>query len=99
MAHAFALFLLVVLSTLVLEAHGSTFSQPMNTQNGYCEGSVFGRIPVGEVSYDDTNCIKYTCSPWQISGEGCSGIQPSESCQLIKGFGHFPDCCPKLLCT
>ncbi|KFM65639.1 hypothetical protein X975_12944, partial [Stegodyphus mimosarum] len=87
MTLAFALFLLFVITTSVLETHGSTFSQPMNTQHGYCEGRAFGRIAVGEVGYDDTNCLKYTCSPWEISGEGCNKIQPPEGCQLVKGSG------------
>ncbi|GFT82478.1 hypothetical protein TNCV_3350541 [Trichonephila clavipes] len=79
--------------------NGSTYLEPANTENGYCEVDGLLRIPVGETGYNDKECEAIECSSKDMSGMSCGSILSSDpNCFLVKGEGHYPDCCPRPKC-
>ncbi|GFT82473.1 transposable element Tcb1 transposase [Trichonephila clavipes] len=65
----------------------------------YCEieGSI--RIPVGQTGYDDKKCEIIECVSGFQSVAGCgSSLSRDPNCFLVKGEGHYPDCCPRPKC-
>ncbi|XP_055924565.1 toxin-like protein 14 [Argiope bruennichi] len=66
-----------------------------DTSGGYCEGD-FGKIKVGETSYNDEKCQKILCGKSMHIIQGCGSATVkglSENCQLVSNSGHYPHCC------
>ncbi|XP_015924724.1 toxin-like protein 14 [Parasteatoda tepidariorum] len=99
MTHSCCIFLLLGLSIFLPNVECYTYIEPLNTDNGYCEKEDFGKIPVGETRYNDEKCERGTCSSGSLDGAGCGVIFASPGCEVQQGSGHYPDCCPFLVCT
>ncbi|GFX31411.1 hypothetical protein TNCV_432541 [Trichonephila clavipes] len=82
--------------------NGYKYSEYLNTDNGYCESEGSERIPVGENRFSNKYCELIVCTPGFRHIEGC--VQKilryisHENCTLVKGEGHYPDCCPYFKC-
>ncbi|XP_035231330.1 toxin-like protein 14 [Stegodyphus dumicola] len=98
MARWLFLFVLAVIAVSVLEVHGSVFHKSVNTDNGFCEDPEYGRIPIGGTGYNDEKCRRYSCSEGAISGASCGAQDAPAGCSLVRGTGHYPDCCPRVRC-
>ncbi|XP_035230320.1 U-scoloptoxin(16)-Er6a-like [Stegodyphus dumicola] len=94
-------YVLILLTAIITAVQGHVFYETVNTDDGFCEGEDYGRIPVGGISYNNRKCIRYTCNDGQIIRSECTiqGIQgfPAD-CRLVRRRGHFPDCCPIVRC-
>ncbi|XP_035213834.1 toxin-like protein 14 [Stegodyphus dumicola] len=98
MARWFVFFTFALMVTVILEVHGDVFVQQLNTDSGFCEGQEYGRIQVGEVSYNDEKCLQFSCTEGFLHRIGCGQINVPGGCHVVEGAGHYPDCCPKVDC-
>ncbi|GFR31512.1 hypothetical protein TNCT_282901 [Trichonephila clavata] len=87
------------------EINGYTYTEYLNTKNGYCESEGSYKTPVGETGYDDQECERFECRRGYRTVAGCGKVvkptfpdHPNPICSLVKGEGHYPDCCPSYKC-
>ncbi|PRD21312.1 UNVERIFIED_CONTAM: Toxin-like protein 14 [Trichonephila clavipes] len=68
--------------------------------DGYCESDGSERIPVGETGYNDKTCERIECSTGFRHVVGCGKVlKPDDpNCRIVKGEGHYPNCCPDIQC-
>ncbi|KAG8186108.1 hypothetical protein JTE90_003190 [Oedothorax gibbosus] len=93
-------FRFLLLSALVVCAvNAYMYRGEIDTSGGACVGS-WGSIPVGEEGYDDEKCERISCSEGMkhVAGCGKRSLPKDSKCRLVKGTGHYPDCCPKPKC-
>ncbi|KAG8186109.1 hypothetical protein JTE90_003191 [Oedothorax gibbosus] len=91
-------FRVILLSAvLVCAVQAYTYRQHIDTSGGACVGS-WGSIPVGGEGYDDEKCERISCSEGMRINAGCGTVGLPPECRLVKGRGHYPDCCPRPEC-
>ncbi|XP_055924572.1 toxin-like protein 14 [Argiope bruennichi] len=91
---------LLLLAIVAPRLDAYTFSEYLNTDNGYCEGDTYGPIPVGEEGFDDTRCERIECSQGLRHVAGCGKVLKPDNphCRIVQGEGHYPNCCPDIKC-
>ncbi|GIY62252.1 SVWC domain-containing protein [Caerostris darwini] len=91
---------IVLLVFLIANSKAYIYHGTFDTSNGFCEEERYGRIPVGGVGYDDVRCERISCTEGMYHGAGCGSIGRSgrPGCRLVRGEGHYPNCCEHERC-
>ncbi|GFY44529.1 hypothetical protein TNIN_241711 [Trichonephila inaurata madagascariensis] len=93
------LFAITCIFAIILGSNAYIVGQLLNTEDGNCNTSKLGPIPVGESRYYDDACERYDCSPGYLTITGCgSAAVDDPNCRIVRGSGHNPDCCPTISC-
>ncbi|GFR31507.1 SVWC domain-containing protein [Trichonephila clavata] len=93
------LFAITCIFAIILGSNAYVARQLLNTDDGNCNTSKLGLIPVGEFRYNDDACERYDCSPGLLSITGCGTASVDDpKCRLVRGRGHHPGCCPTISC-
>ncbi|GIY31994.1 SVWC domain-containing protein [Caerostris extrusa] len=97
MKKACVFFSSVIVLLVLLSANSKAYIYhgTFDTSNGFCEEERYGRIPVGGVGYDDERCEEISCEMGCTMEQGRSGMP---GCRLVRGEGHYPNCCEHEQC-
>ncbi|GFT50735.1 SVWC domain-containing protein [Trichonephila clavipes] len=105
MLHFFMVFLINVFFLRLPATKAYVAREQLNTDDGYCDSCTYGRVPIGESDFNDEQCERYDCSEGFLNIIGCGVVlkptfqdRPNPICRLVKGGGHYPDCCPNYKC-
>uniref|UniRef100_A0A4Q8K5S4 U36-Liphistoxin-Lsp1b_1 n=2 Tax=Liphistius TaxID=62150 RepID=A0A4Q8K5S4_9ARAC len=97
----FILLVVILGISVPMQTLAFTYLAKMDTTSGFCEVSEELKIPVGETGYDDETCLRLECSEGMLYGAGCAIVSMEDmegNCRLVRGEGHYPDCCLQPKC-
>nr|AII97622.1 BLTX228 [Nephila pilipes] len=101
MHRLFAVSCILILILGLPGLNGYTFSEYLNTENGFCESEGSERIPVGETGYNDKTCERIQCSTGFRHVVGCGKVMKPDDprCRIVQREGRYPNCCPDIECN